>query len=234
MARVLARLLAIPGDARSGPSRAAVEVAAAALLNRRQPGDHNQALMEVGAIVCLPRAPRCEACPLARECSALATGRTEDFPSPRPRKPTVRIRLAAGLAVRRGRLVLVEDELLVPGHLVAPLVAVPNGADASETLRAAWPRLAGCRATRLERAGAVRHAVLARRYHVEVFEITEAGVRGEATGAARSRLLRPKELEKEPRGGLLSKVLALTAPDAGSSRPAPARRGPAPPKRRGG
>jgi len=73
----LARLHAIPGDPRTGASRAAVETAAEEFLNRRSPGDHNQALMELGALVCLPRSPRCEACPLARRCLGLASGRPE-------------------------------------------------------------------------------------------------------------------------------------------------------------
>ena len=246
VARVLARLHAIPGDPRTGASRAAVAAAAAAFLNRRSPGDHNQALMELGALVCLPRSPRCEACPFARGCLALASGRPEAFPQRRPRKPAVFVRLTAGLARRRGRLVLVEDVLLVPGHLVVPLVEVAAGADARRTLAAAWPRLAGRPAARLTLAGTVRHTVLERRYRVEVFEVTEAspgsGVsqlsEGPATpGGPRPRLLLPEELAKEPRGGLLRKVLALSAPgtDApGSSRRARARRGPAPPKPSGG
>lgn len=230
VARVLARLLAIPGDARAGRSRAAVDAAAAVLLNRRSPGDHNQALMELGALVCLPRKPRCGSCPLARECRALASGRPETFPARRARKAPVRVRLAAGLTLRRGRLVLVEDRVLVPGHLVLPLVEVPEGTEARETLRAAWPRLAGRRATRLVSLGTARHAVLERRYAVELFEVTE-GAR--ARTAARIRSLRPAELEKEPRGGLLPKLLALSAP-GGPCRPARARRGPARPTPTGG
>ncbi len=243
VARVLARLHAIPGDARTGPSRAAVAEAATAFLNRRSPGNHNQALMELGALVCLPRSPRCEACPLARDCRALASGRPESFPRSRPRKPSVSVRLAAGLARRRGRVVLVKDVFLVSGHLVVPLVEVAPGVDAGQALAAAWPRLAGRAAARLTLSGIVRHAVLERRYSVEVFEVAELAEgsrvpRGPGTpGAARPRLLLPEELAKEPRGGILRKILGLTprGPDAaGSSRRARARRGPAPPKPPGG
>ncbi|HYN42202.1 MAG TPA: A/G-specific adenine glycosylase, partial [Thermoanaerobaculia bacterium] len=243
VARVLARLHAIPGDPRTGASRTAVAAAASAFLNRRSPGDHNQALMELGALVCLPRSPRCQECPLARDCRALASGHPEAFPRSRPRKPTVSLRLAAGLARRRGRVVLVDDVFLVPGHLVVPLIEVAPGVDAGRALAAAWPRLAGRPAARLTLAGTVRHAVLERRYSVGVFEVTEASEvprvsRGPATpGAARPRLFLPEELEKEARGGLLRKVLALSAPDpgaVGSSRRARALRGPAPPKPPGG
>jgi len=229
VARVLARLLAIPGDGRTGASRTAVEAAAAAFLDRRRPGEHNQALMELGALVCLPRAPRCGECPLSPSCRAAASGRPEAFPARRPRKPVVRLRLAAGVAWRRGRLVLVEDAHLVPGHLVVPLVAPREGEDAREALRAAWPALAGRPVTRLVLAGRVRHSVLERRYEVDVFEVAEGA---EARGSGRPRLLAPAEVADAPRGGLLPKALAVTAPPL--RRPARARRGPAPPKPRGG
>ncbi len=242
VARVLARLHAIPGDPRKGASRVSVEAAAAALLNRRWPGDHNQALMELGALLCLPRSPRCEACPLARDCRALASGRPEAFPASRPRKPTVSLRLAAGLARRRGRVVLLQDAILVPGHLVVPLVGVAAGADAREALSAGWPGLAGRPAARLTPVGTVRHAVLERRYSIEVFEVTEEPAisrasRRRATPRPGLRLLLPEELDREPRGGLLRKILALNAPGSdapGASRRARSRRGPAPPRPPGG
>ena len=242
VARVLARLQTIPGDPRTGASRAAVEDAATAFLNPGSPGDHNQALMELGALVCLPRAPRCEACPLAGACLARASGRPEAFPRSRPRKASVFVRLAAGVARRRKRLVLVEDAFLVPGHLVVPLVEVAAGDDAGQALAAAWPRLAGRPVARVEFAATVRHAVLERRYAVEVFEVTEAPAASTAPGmrvtpGAGPRLLLPEELAGVPSGGLIRKILALSAPGPDperSSRPAPARRGPAPPKRSGG
>jgi A/G-specific adenine glycosylase len=238
VARVLARLHAIPGDPRTGASRAAVEAAATAFLNPRSPGNHNQALMELGALVCLPRSPRCNACPLARECRARASGRTGDFPARRPRKPTISVRLAAGIALRRGRLVLLEDAYLVPGHLVVPLVEVGTGDDAGRVLASAWPGLAGRLVRRVDSVGTVHHTVQERRYAVDVFEVTEASraIAAPATTDARQpRLLLLRELEREPRGGILRKVLALSAAgEEGSSRPARARRGPAPPKRNGG
>lgn len=232
VARVLSRLLAIPGDARTGRSRAAVEAAAAEFLDRRRPGDHNQALMELGALVCLPRAPRCGECPFARACRALASGHPAAFPAPRQRKAAVRLRLAAGLARRGGRLVLVDDALLVPGHLVVPLVEVRDGDDSGDALRAAWPSLAGRRAARLRPVGTVRHSILERRYAVEVFAVTE-GAAG-LPAATRPVLLGAAGLAKAPRGGLLPKVLALSAAPSGPSPRAPARRGPARPTRSGG
>jgi hypothetical protein len=77
----------------------------------------------------------------------------------------------------------------------------------------------------------VRHSVLERRYEVEVFEVAEGTA---AHGAGRPHLLFPAEVEEAPRGGLLAKVLALTASRGPSPLPARGRRGQAPPTRRGG
>jgi A/G-specific adenine glycosylase len=229
VARVLARFLAIPGDARSSRFRHVVERAADALLDRRSPGEHNQALMELGALVCLPRAPRCEECPLARACRARAEGTPECFPSRRARRPARSVRLAAGVARRRGRVVLVEDVHLVRGHVVVPLVEVAEGGDARSTLASAWARLAGRDVARLAPLGVVRHSVLDRRYVVEVFDVVEGAT---SRGGSRPHVLTAGEIEATPRGGLLGKVLSLSAP---SEEPrGRASRGPAPPKRRGG
>jgi A/G-specific adenine glycosylase len=66
--RVISRLLARPS-----PTRAACWTLAEALLARRRPGDWNQAMMELGATVCLPRQPRCQSCPLKPWCAATAS-----------------------------------------------------------------------------------------------------------------------------------------------------------------
>lgn len=231
VSRVLSRVEAIPGDGRTGASGAAVAEAAALFLDRRRPAEHNEALMELGALVCLPRAPLCPACPLRYGCRARALGRPEAFPAPRPRKPAVRLRFAAGVARRAGRLVLVDDAHLVRGHLVVPMLELPAGSDAAVRLRAAWPALAGRDASRLAPLGTVRHAVLERRYAVEVFAVEESGP---ADGRVPVRLVLPGALAAVPRGGLLGKVLALSASANVPAPPGRARPARAPRKRTGG
>ncbi len=231
VSRVLSRVGAIPGDGRTGASGAAVARAAEAFLDRRRPAEHNESLMELGALVCLPRAPLCPGCPLRPACRAHALGRPEAFPAPRARKAAVRLRLAAGVARRAGRLVLVDDAHLVRGHLVVPLLELAAGADAALRLRAAWPSLAGRRAKRLSPLGTVRHAILERRYVVEVFAVEEAGPTDERVPV---RPVHPRDLESEPRGGLLGKVLALSASAGSPAPPGRARPARAPRKPTGG
>ena len=57
------------------------------LVDPGRPGDFNQALMELGALVCVPRSPRCEECPLGSECLALERGTVAERPASKPKKP---------------------------------------------------------------------------------------------------------------------------------------------------
>jgi A/G-specific adenine glycosylase len=81
--RVLARLL---DEAAPAPAR--LRQAAAELVPADRPGDFNQALMELGSLVCTPRTPRCDACPLHDLCAARAVGTQLERPQPGLRKET--------------------------------------------------------------------------------------------------------------------------------------------------
>ncbi|ADU26992.1 A/G-specific adenine glycosylase [Ethanoligenens harbinense] len=88
--RVLARLLACREDIALPQVKRAFEQAAAALLLRECPGDFNQAMMELGATVCLPNAaPRCADCPVRAFCAAARAGNAPDYPYKSPKKPRV-------------------------------------------------------------------------------------------------------------------------------------------------
>jgi A/G-specific adenine glycosylase len=81
VARVLARLFEVDLDIGDGRGKALLWEIAERLLPRKDCGDFNQALMELGATVCLPRgAARCEACPLETFCGARRSGSVERLP----------------------------------------------------------------------------------------------------------------------------------------------------------
>ncbi len=101
VARVVARLRAVRGSLGQPRFRRAIERNLHRSLSRRQPGNFNQALMELGQTVCLPRAPRCPVCPVQTWCRAYRLGRPERFPSPRPRRKTESHFLATAV-IRRG------------------------------------------------------------------------------------------------------------------------------------
>jgi A/G-specific adenine glycosylase len=97
--RVLARLTADASDIGAESTRARFRDADQRLLAPQRPGDFNQAMMELGATVCLPRSPHCLVCPVSKHCLARQTGRQDELPMKRP-KPAV-ARAEAEVAVVR-------------------------------------------------------------------------------------------------------------------------------------
>lgn len=72
--RVITRLAAIDGDVSQSATLRAIELIAQALLDPESPGDHNQAMMELGATVCTPKNPCCLVCPVAQFCQTKQCG----------------------------------------------------------------------------------------------------------------------------------------------------------------
>jgi A/G-specific adenine glycosylase len=95
--RVLSRFLASGEDPRSRGGRERLLAAGRELLDPLRPGDSNQAMMELGATLCLPKAPRCLLCPLSSGCRAVAAGEQDLYPPPKRRRETVRVRLVVAV-----------------------------------------------------------------------------------------------------------------------------------------
>jgi len=95
VARVLARLAAIRGDLRAGNRWLELQKAANRLLAVELPGDWNQAMMELGATRCTPRAPHCLLCPVNEFCEARKLGLVELIPEKRKKRDTVQVMLGA-------------------------------------------------------------------------------------------------------------------------------------------
>jgi A/G-specific adenine glycosylase len=119
--RVLARLFALRGS--QWRKDAAFYIRAEELLDRQAPGDWNQAVMELGATVCLPRKPACPACPVRTSCQAFALGVQEELPEARGRRPPVDVTVAAALVEKEGRVLLVRR---AEGRLMGRMWEVPQ------------------------------------------------------------------------------------------------------------
>lgn len=86
--RVVTRLTADPSDILAASTKKRITAALQQVIPTAQPGQFNQAMMELGATVCLPNgAPLCEKCPAAEFCQAFQQGRTGEFPVKAPKKP---------------------------------------------------------------------------------------------------------------------------------------------------
>jgi A/G-specific adenine glycosylase len=106
--RVLTRLFARRGDPSRAPLKAELWALARRLLPKGAPGDFNQALMELGATLCSPRAPRCGVCPVAAQCLARQQNLTELVPELPVRARVTQTRMVAAIALRRGRVLVTK------------------------------------------------------------------------------------------------------------------------------
>ena len=109
VARVLSRLFLLRTDIRNSAGKKRLLEHATALLAQRRPGDFNQAMMELGATVCVPQQPRCPLCPVRNHCRAFAGNQVEAFPPARAKvKPTLRRFTAALVLDGNGKCLLVR------------------------------------------------------------------------------------------------------------------------------
>jgi A/G-specific adenine glycosylase len=191
VARVLARLGAIRGDLRESPRWQSLQKSAGELLDPKSPGDWNQAMMELGAMVCTPRAPQCLLCPVAKVCRARQQGDAESFPEKRKKREAVQIVLAAAVFfTSRGQTLLLPpphrktenkpaaDDVatLVSRMWHFPTVAVRKDAPAELRNFLADALSPGNGALHLEPLAKVRHAVTYRNVTILPFRIAVAKI----------------------------------------------------------
>ena len=169
VARVLARVLRLSGDAAVATRRA--WRIAPQLLPAGRAGQFNEALMELGATICTPRNPRCEECPLSARCAAHVHGEAEAYPLPKVRteRPVV-VWAAVALARADGAVLLRRHR---DGELFAGLWDLPSasmtGEDPGPALRTALAACGVARRPALTPCGEVRQILTHRDLRVRLF-----------------------------------------------------------------
>jgi A/G-specific adenine glycosylase len=122
--RVFARLFDIRSALRERRSLRFIEDTAHAILPKGSARNFNQALMELGAVVCTPRNPLCPACPIGKECRSRTLGVVAQRPVPSPPKPSSSLQVAVGLLISNGRIFIQKRP---PGGLMPGLWEFPGG-----------------------------------------------------------------------------------------------------------
>jgi len=183
--RVVARIGGVT-DPRSADGRKNVVDLAARLVDCDSPGEINEALMDLGSAVCTAKIARCELCPLARICSARASGDPLAFAPLRARKAPREIELACAMVVVGGRVLLLRrsrGDALLAGLWELPTIergeaACSNG-EASSDVETALADLVRARAALdvsiAGRSFEIRHDIVGRKIRASVYE---ARVRG--------------------------------------------------------
>ncbi|PTX60748.1 A/G-specific DNA-adenine glycosylase [Melghirimyces profundicolus] len=136
--RVLSRWFALGEDISKVSTRRRMEELDRQLIPEERAGDFNQALMELGALVCTPQSPTCDTCPVRGECRARKEGIQEELPVKKKGKPPVPARVTFGW-IRKGDRVLLHrrpSEGLLAGMWGLPTVDhPPEESSPGETLK---------------------------------------------------------------------------------------------------
>ena len=212
VARVLARLGAIRGDLRAPRRWQQLKNTADTLLAREAPADWNQALMELGEIVCTPQIPRCGQCPVSRWCRSYALKLTHVIPAPRKKRAPVSIQIAAAiLRDPKGRTILVKDpgahdDVLFSRMWQFPAVQVAKHAG-TELMQHVRETL-GIELPSIEQLAAARHGVTFRNITLLPFLASVP----ELPKRPRTRILSLSRLHELPVSSATHKIAAAASP----------------------
>jgi A/G-specific adenine glycosylase len=135
--RVLSRFHAEKGDIQSATVRVRLKEEAQRLLDPKAPGDFNQAMMELGATVCLPRNPQCLLCPWRDECQARALDIQNELPVKLRKREALKLQVELYVVEKRGRVLLRQrgaGEARMAGFWELPQAGDLRSAERGESL----------------------------------------------------------------------------------------------------
>ncbi len=110
LTRVLSRVHGIREDVDRPAAKQLIRKAGEAEIDRNRPGDWNQALMDLGASICVPGTPDCAVCPLSSHCDACRQGDAAQLPIRSAAKPPVPIDVGVGLIIAEGHVLTLKRE----------------------------------------------------------------------------------------------------------------------------
>ena len=196
--RVLCRLCRIQDDPKKSGVQKRIWSLAEHLLPAARPGDFNQALMELGSEICLPRSPRCDLCPLSPMCQARLHGDQADLPVRSPKKKIPCYTVVVGVIRKQGRILIDKRK---PEGLLGGLWEFPGGKkERGETLEAALQREIReelAMQIRIERRLAtVDHAYSHFRIRLHAFECTYVSGTPRCGSCTAIKWVRPADLDR--------------------------------------
>ncbi len=194
--RVLCRMEGWPAASRRSTGAETlrkIEALAARLVTPRRPGDWNQALMDLGATLCLPRNPMCLVCPVAGDCKTQG----EHMTAPRP--PMQSREVAHALSVRSGRLAVPSSRQVLLQQRPASVTVMPGLWELPVLKEAAVPED--------ELRLTVRHAIMQVNYYVRIRTVFEDDIDALTDSGGVRRWIPLREAAGMALTGLTRKVL---------------------------
>ena len=166
--RVLCRHEGIQDNPKLPNIQSQLQTVADANLDEQRPGDFNQAMMELGATLCTPKSPVCDACPIGRDCMAKQAGVPELYPLPIEKPKAVRRTDVLLIPICDGRTYTKQlpQDGLWGGLYSFPRMTVPDGESINETAMTLARDFQSDISQKPIELGRIRHAVTI--YNVEL------------------------------------------------------------------
>ena len=207
--RVLARLFRMDDPVNRAAAHPRFQALADHLLDRKNASIHNQALMELGALICTPRNPDCDRCPLASKCRANREGVVDRYPVREQKARVPEHTMVAGMVLKRGKMLLVRrpDEGFLGGLWEFPGDRCQTQETAAEACRRTVLERAGLQVTVGEPIAVMKHAYTHFKITLEVFTCCWESGRIRLDGPAAFRWVRRQDLQAFPLPGAMKKVL---------------------------
>lgn len=168
LTRVLARVHGVREDVGRPSVKRLIHELGEREIDRERPGDWNQALMDLGATICVPGTPDCARCPLQAQCDAYAQGDADQLPIRAAARPPVPVDVGVGLVIAEGRVLTIKrDAALLKGlwtFLLCEGDSTPEGmARKLEAL--------GMQANRIIPLGEARHVFTHRIWNMQLYRV---------------------------------------------------------------
>jgi A/G-specific adenine glycosylase len=207
--RVLARLFLVDTPVNQASSHKVFHALARQLLDTRRPGRHNQAMMELGALVCTPLSPRCEKCPVNGFCLALQKGITHLYPQRNRRAPLPIRRVVAAVVVKDGRILMVRrpEEGLLGGLWEFPGGSLAEGADPLRVCRPALKETVNLDVRAEHRIASISHGYTHFKLRMELCLCRWQAGRVRLKGPAEFKWLASSRIGELPLHGAMHKAL---------------------------
>ncbi len=198
--RVLARLLIMAEPVNKASSAGAFRKMADILLDPQQPGTFNQAMMELGAVVCRPQRPLCGKCTLQKMCAAHKSARVSDYPR-KLKKPAVpQYHIAVGVVFKNGRVLITrrKSEGLLGGLWEFPGGKIRKGETAAEACVREMKEEVNLTVTVESMLSRVKHAYTHFKVIMDIFCCRHVSGRVRLTGPVDHRWIRIQDLDDYP------------------------------------
>ncbi len=170
------------------------------ILDQREAGQFNQAMMELGAVMCRPRNPLCQTCPVSSFCLAFQKGVQQKYPVRLPAKAVPEYQIAVGIVIKDGKLLITrrKEKGLLGGLWEFPGGKIESGESADQACLREIKEEVNLAVEIARPLTRIRHAYTHFRVVIDVFVCRYLSGRVKLKDATGFRWIRPDEIDRFP------------------------------------